>query len=190
MREAQQTAGELIAELELALSKPAEPVKVTRTRAPRGDAKPVEIRELFRDDEAHVIVQWVLDAAAPRFVIIQFSTEAGVPDEEKLVVKASRQWATEKKSALDFAGRLAAANKGVEYVEPVAEVPAKRVAKETRSLVYGDEATVGVVMVTGADNRYEVVVKGEAVHTIKATRAYRIQRQEAIGEAAKLELAA
>ena len=36
----------------------------------------------------------------------------------------------------------------------------------------------------------EVVVKGEAVHTIKATRAYRIQRQEAIGEAAKLELAA
>ena len=190
IREAQQTAGELLAELELALTKPAEPVKAQRTRAPRGDAKPPEIRELFRDDEAHLIVNWVLDAAAPRFVVLELAQEASQADIEHLVVKASRQWATEKKTALDFAGRKAAELKGVEYVEPVVAPPAKRVAKETRYLVYGDEKTVGVVMVTGADNRYDVVVKGEVVHTIKATRAYRIQRQEAIGEASKLELAA
>jgi len=190
IREAQQTAGELIAQLEQALTQPPVEAKAARTRAPRGEAKPAEIRELFRDDEAHVIVQWVLDAANPRFVVIQFSGEAGVADEEKLVVKASRQWATEKAQALDFGMRLAAANKGVEYVEPVKEAPAKRVASEKRDVVYGDEATVAVVMVTSANNRYEVVVAGEVKHTIKATRAWKLERQEAIGEATKLAAAA
>ena len=190
IREAQQTAGELLAELELALTKPAEPVKAQRTRAPRGDAKPPEIRELFRDDEAHLIVNWVLDAAAPRFVVLELAQEASQADIEHLVVKASRQWATEKAQALDFGMRLAAANRGVEYVEPVKEAPAKRVASEKRDVVYGDEQTVAVVMVTGANNRYEVVVAGEVKHTIKATRAWKLQRQEAIGEATKLAAAA
>jgi hypothetical protein len=190
IREAQQTAGELVAQLEAALAAPPVEVKVARTRAPRGPAQPVEIRELFRDDEAKVIVQWVLDAANPRFVVIQVSTEAGVADQEKLVVKASRQWATEKKSALDFGMRLAAANKGVEYVEPVVEAPARRVATEKRDVVFGDEKTIAVVMVTGANNRYEVVVAGEVKHTIKATRAWKLERQEAIGEATKLAAAA
>ena len=188
VREAQATAGTLLLELVEALSKPA--VETPKATRHRGAAKAPEIRELFRDDTAHVIVQWVLDAAAPRFVVIEFSTEAGVADVEKLVVKASRQWATEKAQALDFGMRLAAANRGVEYVEPVKEAPAKRVASEKRDVVYGDEQTVAVVMVTGANNRYEVVVAGEVKHTIKATRAWKLQRQEAIGEATKLAAAA
>jgi hypothetical protein len=190
IREAQATAGTLLQELMEALSKPAvEKTKTKATRAPRGDAKAPEIRELFRDDKAKLIVNWVMDSSNPRFVVLEL-TPAGQEDIEHLVVKASRQWATEKKAALDFAGRKAAELKGEEYVEPVVEEIAKRVAKETREVVYGDEKTIAVVMVTGASNSYDVVVKGEVVHSIKATRAYRLQRQEAIGEAEQLAKAA
>jgi hypothetical protein len=191
IREAQKTAGMLLLELIEALSKPAEEKpKATRHR---GAAKAVEIRELFRDDTAHLVVNWVMDPQAPRFVVVELAQEAGAADVEHLVVKASRQWATEKKTALDFAARKACELKGEEYVEPVAEeiVTRKRgAAAEKRTVVYGDEQTIGVIMVEGTDNRYEVVVAGEVKHTIKATRAWKLERQEAIGEATKLAAAA
>ena len=75
------------------------------------------------------------------------------------------------------------------YVEP--EPPAaparKRGAvKETRTTVYGEGGPVQVVMVTGGENRYEVVVNGDVKHTIKATKNWRLERQEAIGQASQL----
>ncbi len=77
---------------------------------------------------------------------------------ELLVVKATRQWAAEKKQALEFAARKACEIKGVAYVEPEAPAaPARKrgVVKETRTTVYGDGGPVQVVMVTGGENRYE-----------------------------------
>ena len=187
VREAQLTAGTLLAELMDALTKPAADVKkVTRTRAP---AKPPEIRELFRDDEAHIVVNWILDPAAPWFVIVQLTVEAGAPDIKLLEVKATRQWAAEKKQALEFAARKACEIKGVPYVEPEAPaVPTRKrgAAKETRTTVYGEGGPVEVVMVTGGENRYEVVVNGAVKHTIKATKNWRLERQEAIGQASQL----
>ncbi len=187
VREAQLTAGTLLAELMDALTKPAADVKkVTRTRAP---AKPPEVRELFRDDEAHILVNWILDPAAPRFVVVQLTVEAGAPDEELLIVKATRQWAAEKKQALEFAARKACEIKGVAYVEPEAPAAPTRkrgAVKETRTTVYGDGGPVQVVMVTGGENRYEVVVNGDVKHTIKATKNWRLERQEAIGQASQL----
>lgn len=188
IREALATAGGLLQELEDGLAKPAAAAapKATRTRGP---AKPPEIRELFRDDEAHILVNWILDPAAPRFVVVQASTASSVADEELLVVKATRQWAGEKKQALELAARKACEIKGVEYIEPEKEpAPTRRRGQvnEKRDVVFGDEATVAVVMVTGGENRYEVVVAGEVKHTIKATKNWRLERQEAIGQATQL----
>ena len=88
VREAQLTAGTLLAELMDALTKPAADVKkVTRTRAP---AKSPEVRELFRDDEAHILVNWILDPAAPRFVVVQLTVEAGAPTVRPLLRRAQR----------------------------------------------------------------------------------------------------
>ena len=190
VREAQLTAGTLLAELQDALTKPAEVKKAPRTRAP---AKSPVVRELFRDDEARILVNWILDPAAPRFVVVQCAAEAAEADEELLVVKATRQWATKKKQALEFAARKACEIKGVEYVEPQAPAAPTRKrgeVKETRTTVYGEGGPVQVVMVTGGANRYEVVVGGEVKHTIKATKNWRLERQEAIGQASQLVVSA
>jgi len=81
----------------------------------------------------------------------------------------------------------------VEYVEPQAPAaPARKRGQvnETRTTVYGEGGPVQVVMVTGGANRYEVVVGGEVKHTIKATKNWRLERQEAIGQASQLVVSA
>ena len=135
VREAQKTAGLLVAELEQALTQP--PVEKAKATRARGPAKPAEVRELFRDDTAHLVVNWVLDPAAPRFVVVQLATEAGADDVELLIVKASRQWATEKKQALEFAARKVCEITGVEYVAPSEPAATRKrgTVTETRALV-------------------------------------------------------
>ena len=54
---------------------------------------------------------------------------------------------------------------------------------EVRNVVYGEGEAVQVVMITYPVYRYDVVVNGTVVHSIKATRAWRTERQAAIAAA-------
>ena len=51
---------------------------------------------------------------------------------------------------------------------------------EVRTVVYGEGEAVQVMMVTYPVYRYDVVVNGETVHSIPATRAWRSERKAAI----------
>lgn len=54
---------------------------------------------------------------------------------------------------------------------------------EVRTVVYGEGEAVQVMMVTYPVYRYDVVVNGETVHSIPATRAWRAERKAAIAAA-------
>lgn len=54
---------------------------------------------------------------------------------------------------------------------------------EVRRVVFGAGEAVQVMMVTYPVYRYDVVVNGETVHSIPATRAWRSERQAAIAAA-------
>jgi len=54
---------------------------------------------------------------------------------------------------------------------------------EVRTVVYGEGESVQVVMITYPVYRYDVVVNGTVVHSIKATRAWRTERKAAIAQA-------
>jgi len=54
---------------------------------------------------------------------------------------------------------------------------------EIRKVVYFEGETVQVVMVTYPVSRYDVVVSGETVYSIPATRAWRSERKAAIAAA-------
>jgi hypothetical protein len=71
-------------------------------------------------------------------------------------------------------------------MQPVARVTSRAPRgrrTEVRTVVYGEGESVQVVMITYPVYRYDVVVNGTVIHSIKATRAWRTERKAAIAQA-------
>lgn len=189
VREAQVVAYIALEGLKEALAQPAGATPVTPVaRRPRGAAATVETRELFRDDQAGVLVVWVLDPAAPRFVVTH--TDAA---EEAIVLelRATRAWAAEKKQAIEAGRKKACEVLGLTYVEPQDGPVVTRTRgaiSEQRKVVFGEGGPVQVFsVVAGAETRYELVVGGEVKAQAPATRStWREVKAGLIQQATKL----
>jgi len=191
VRQAQAAAGASLAGLREALAKPAGAAlgnAKTVTRRPRGEVAPPEIRELFRDDQAGVLVVWILDPAEPKFVVTHSDAEEEIT---LLELRATRAWASEKKQAIETGRKKACEVLGLTYVEsqdsPVVTRTRGKIS-EQRKVVFGEGGPVQVVsVVAGAETRYELVVGGEVKDQQPATRStWREVRAGLIQQAAKL----
>ncbi len=120
VREAQVAAYTSLEGLREALAKPAgaAPVAKPTTRRPRREAQPVETRELFRDDQAGVLVVWILDPFGEGGPVQVVSVVAGaetryelvVGDEVKASAPANRStWREVKAGLIQQAAKLVAA---------------------------------------------------------------------------------
>lgn len=190
VREAQVAAYTSLEGLREALAKPAgaAPVAKPVVRRTRGQVAPVETRELFRDDQAGVIVTWILDPAEPKFVVTHSDAEEEIT---LLELRATRAWASEKKQAIETGRKKACEVLGLTYVEsqdsPVVTRTRGKIS-EQRKVVFGEGGPVQVVsVVAGAETRYELVVGDEVKASAPANRStWREVKAGLIQQAAKL----
>jgi len=115
-------------------------------------------------------------------------------DQGELQIAAQRRIAERARStipalraAADEAERVCQAVaievKAATEAKPAAKRAPRGSRTEVSKVVYGEGGPVQVVMVTYPAYRYDLVVAGEVVHTIKATRAWRTERKALIEQA-------
>lgn len=116
-------------------------------------------------------------------------------DQARLQMLAQRRIAARARSTLaalraagDEAERIGEAlyalvQAAMKLAAPVTTRASRGGRTTVRTVVYGEGEAVQVLMVTYPVYRYDVVVNGETVHSIKATRAWRTERKAAIAQA-------
>ena len=107
----------------------------------------------------------------------QIAQQGRITERDRSTLPALRAAAAEAERVCD------AAVVAVKAVRDAAATPRKRVGALVSKVVYGAGERIQVLMVTYPTYRYDVAVDGVVVHSVTATRNWRVERQGAIAEA-------
>ena len=107
----------------------------------------------------------------------QIAQQGRIAERDRSTLPALRAAAAEAERVCD------AAVVAVKAARDAAATPRKRVGALVSKVVYGAGERIQVLMVTYPTYRYDVAVDGVVVHSVKATRNWRVERQGAIAEA-------
>ena len=106
---------------------------------------------------------------------VQIAAQGRIVDRDRSTLPALRAAATEAERVCDVAVALVKAARDAAKPRKVAVVKSE--------VVYGAGEPIQVLMVTYPTYRYDVTVDGVVVHSVTATRNWRVERQGAIAEA-------